>query len=85
MEIELRCDLGGQYDDRYHLIEQTRRRKSGSRLQGCPYEICGRRFFSKWILEAGHQPHNHPPSQDTRSHPLPRMNIPLDNEVVDNF
>ena len=70
--VDLRCDLGGEYENRLGLTEESRKRETGSRLQGCPFELRGRRRGEKWVLLTHMGEHNHQPAADISGHAAAR-------------
>ena len=69
--IWLKCDRGGNYENRRNITPDQRKRKRGeSRLVGCPFKIVASiRKDGTWHLETENQEHNHEPSGDLSVHP----------------
>ncbi len=40
-KVYLQCDRGGRYRNRRHLTDETRRRRTGTRLINCPFSAIG--------------------------------------------
>ncbi|KAI7872876.1 hypothetical protein BDF14DRAFT_1749587 [Spinellus fusiger] len=59
--IDLKCSRGGHYNNRFGLNEESRKRKSTSKLTGCPFTLKGRRRVGVWHLEVSEGSHNHEP------------------------
>uniref|UniRef100_A0A7N0UEN3 methylmalonate-semialdehyde dehydrogenase (CoA acylating) n=1 Tax=Kalanchoe fedtschenkoi TaxID=63787 RepID=A0A7N0UEN3_KALFE len=75
--VVLGCDRGGVYRDRRKPIdessaEHTRKRKSGSRLTNCPFELVGKKDDDVWVLSVKNGMHNHEPIRDISEHPAAR-------------
>jgi len=75
----LKCDRGGSYRNRYHLSDETRQRKTSSRLAGCPFEITCRLKDGVWVVTKVAGSHNHPVGIDLAGHSAVRR--PSPNEV----
>ena len=84
ISIELKCDLGGTYENRLDLTDDTRIRQSGSRLNGCPFKAFGRKRSGAWFLSFGEE-HSHPPSDDLRGHAAARRLTPSGRETVNRM
>lgn len=67
--VYLQCDRGGSYRNRHHLEENQRRRKTGSRLTGCPFSAVGTSVQDVWFLRVREKDHNHDPSAAPTAHP----------------
>ncbi|CAM8977225.1 unnamed protein product [Rhodiola kirilowii] len=83
--VVLGCDRGGVYRDRRKPIdessaEQARKRKSGSRLTNCPFELVGKKEDDVWVLTVKNGLHNHEPIRDISEHPAARRFS--ENEVI---
>lgn len=68
------CDRGGNYRSTNIPLEE-RKKKSASRLIGCPFEIWGKKIKRSeglWKLEIKNLCHNHEPSTDMSGHPICR-------------
>ncbi|KAL2460366.1 Methylmalonate-semialdehyde dehydrogenase [acylating] [Abeliophyllum distichum] len=75
--VVLGCDRGGVYRDRRKSIddasgEHARKRKSGSRLTNCPFELVGKKEDGLWVLTVKNGSHNHEPMKDISEHPSAR-------------
>lgn len=75
--VILGCDRGGVYRNRRKaveesLAEQARKRKTGSRLTNCPFEVVGKKDDGLWILTIKNGTHNHEPLKDILEHPSAR-------------
>ena len=72
--VVLGCDRGGCYRNKYKLTLEDRKRKSGSRLINCPFELRGKKQENGfWTLEMQNTLHNHEPSVDMSGHPSCRQ------------
>lgn len=72
--VVLGCDRGGVYRDRRKPVEEgsgerQRKRKSGSRLTNCPFELVGKKEDGLWVLTVKNGSHNHEPMKDISEHP----------------
>ncbi|KAL6517585.1 Methylmalonate-semialdehyde dehydrogenase [acylating], mitochondrial [Orobanche minor] len=75
--VVLGCDRGGVYRDRRKPVDETsgehmRKRKSGSRLTNCPFELLGKKEDGLWVLTVKNGSHNHEPLKDMSEHPSAR-------------
>ncbi|KAK6135467.1 hypothetical protein DH2020_030792 [Rehmannia glutinosa] len=75
--VVLGCDRGGVYRDRRKPVDETsgehmRKRKSGSRLTNCPFELVGKKEDGLWVLTVKNGSHNHEPMKDMSEHPSAR-------------
>ncbi|KAL7157051.1 hypothetical protein ABFS83_02G051800 [Erythranthe nasuta] len=75
--VVLGCDRGGVYRDRRKAIDESsgehlRKRKSGSRLTNCPFELVGKKEDGLWVLTVKNGSHNHEPMKDMSEHPSAR-------------
>lgn len=70
----LKCDRGGQYENRRNLTpEQRKRKRSDSRLLGCPFRMLAVvRKDGVWKVSTENPDHNHGPSDDLSQHPTLR-------------
>ena len=67
--IVLKCDRGGTYRNPLDLTNETRSRKSHTRLTGCPFEIvCSARLEGIWAIRKIIDTHNHPLSTNIAGH-----------------
>ncbi|GFY95578.1 aldehyde dehydrogenase 6B2 [Actinidia rufa] len=76
-DVILGCDRGGVYRNRRKPIEessaeQSRRKKTGSRLTNCPFECVGKKDDDLWVLTIKNGAHNHEPLKDISEHPSAR-------------
>lgn len=75
-QVTLGCDLGGSYrphSSHSALPTTSRRRKTSSKLQGCPFKVYGHREKTgEWTLRIQDATHNHPPPTDLNRHPMAR-------------
>lgn len=63
----LGCDRGGNYRNKLKFTLEDRKRKSGSRLINCPFELRDKKKQNEfWTLNTSH---NHEPSVDMFGHP----------------
>ncbi|KAM0012369.1 putative methylmalonate-semialdehyde dehydrogenase (CoA acylating) [Helianthus debilis subsp. tardiflorus] len=75
--VVLGCQRGGVYRNRRKTIddgtsELIRKRKSGSRLTNCPFELVGKKDDGFWVLSVKNGSHNHEPLSDITQHPSAR-------------
>ena len=64
------CDRGGTYHNTHTITEESQKRKSGSHLINCPFEVRGnRKSYGSWSLRVINALHNHEPSQELSNHP----------------
>ncbi|KAL6505266.1 hypothetical protein OROGR_025083 [Orobanche gracilis] len=75
--VLLGCDRGGVYRDRRKPVDETsgehmRKRKSGSRLTNCSFELLGKKEDGLWVLTVKNGSHNHEPMKDMSEHPSAR-------------
>ncbi|KAI7745983.1 hypothetical protein M8C21_026847, partial [Ambrosia artemisiifolia] len=75
--VVLGCQRGGVYRNRRKTIddgtsELVRKRKSGSRLTNCPFELVGKKDDGFWVLSVKNGSHNHEPLSDITQHPSAR-------------
>ncbi|EPS64388.1 hypothetical protein M569_10393, partial [Genlisea aurea] len=75
--VVLGCDRGGVYRDRRKHADESsgenvRKRKSGSRLTNCPFELVGKKEDGLWFLTVRNGSHNHEPMRDISEHPSAR-------------
>lgn len=71
--VVLGCDRGGNYRNRLNLTDETRQRRTGSRLIGCPFELVGgKNNEGMWELKVKNGEHNHPRSENMAGHPSAR-------------
>ena len=70
----LKCDRGGQYENRRNLTpDQRKRKRSDSRLLGCPFRMLAVvRKDGVWKVSTENAEHNHGPSEDLTQHPTLR-------------
>ncbi|XP_051142888.1 methylmalonate-semialdehyde dehydrogenase [acylating], mitochondrial-like isoform X2 [Andrographis paniculata] len=75
--VVLGCDRGGVYRDRRKPVDEAsgahlRKRKSGSRLTNCPFEVVGKKEDGLWVLTVKNGSHNHEPLKNISEHPSAR-------------
>ncbi|XP_022727297.1 methylmalonate-semialdehyde dehydrogenase [acylating], mitochondrial-like isoform X6 [Durio zibethinus] len=75
--VVLGCDRGGVYRNRRKPVDESaaeciRRRKTGSRLTNCPFEVVGKKDDGLWVLTVKNGTHNHEPLKDIAEHPSAR-------------
>lgn len=75
--VVLGCDRGGVYRNRRKAVEIdstecARKRKTGSRLTNCPFELLGKKDDGVWVLTIKVGTHNHEPLNDISEHPSAR-------------
>lgn len=75
--VVLGCDRGGVYRNRRKPIDESaaeciRRRRTGSRLTNCPFEVVGKKDDGLWVLTVKNGTHNHEPLKDIAEHPSAR-------------
>lgn len=75
--VVLGCDRGGVYRNRRKLVDESsaehvRKRKTGSRLTNCPFEVVGKKEDGLWVLAIKNGEHNHDPIRDISEHPSSR-------------
>ncbi|KAL6505270.1 Methylmalonate-semialdehyde dehydrogenase [acylating], mitochondrial [Orobanche gracilis] len=75
--VLLGCDRGGVYRDRRKPVDETsgehmRKRKSGSRLTNCSFDLLGKKEDGLWVLTVKNGSHNHEPMKDMSEHPSAR-------------
>ena len=70
----LKCDRGGTYENRRNLTpDQRKRKRSDSRLLGCPFRMLASvKKDGRWRVETEVSEHNHPASEDLSAHPTLR-------------
>ena len=70
----LKCDRGGKYENRRNLTpDQRKRKRSDSRLLGCPFRVLAVvRKDGIWKVQVEIGEHNHGPSDDPTQHPTLR-------------
>ncbi|XP_019165509.1 PREDICTED: methylmalonate-semialdehyde dehydrogenase [acylating], mitochondrial-like isoform X1 [Ipomoea nil] len=75
--VVLGCDRGGVYRNRRKHADETscehpRKRKTGSRLTNCPFELQGKKVDGLWVLTVKNASHNHEALKDISEHPSAR-------------
>ncbi|XP_016468912.1 methylmalonate-semialdehyde dehydrogenase [acylating], mitochondrial isoform X2 [Nicotiana tabacum] len=75
--VVLGCDRGGVYRNRRKPVDETssgqsRKRKMGSRLTNCPFELVGKKEDGLWVLTVKDGSHNHEALKDISEHPSAR-------------
>ena len=83
----LKCDRGGQYENRRNLTPDQRKRKRGdSRLLGCPFKMLAIvRKDGVWRLQTEIAEHNHGPSEDLSLHPTLRRLTDAQTQKVNDM
>lgn len=88
-QVWLRCDLGGSYKKSMNPSTTSRKRKSASRLQNCPFQLYGRRTQDgSWVLKVQEPRHNHEAvreSQQMIQHPIARRLTLAQKLLVDEL
>lgn len=75
--VHLQCTRGGHERNTHKLTDDSRRRTTASRRQGCPFRCRGsRQRDGTWVLVMLNDEHTHPPSTDPRVHPQHRQLTP---------
>ncbi|CAG8696391.1 10298_t:CDS:2 [Cetraspora pellucida] len=81
-KVYLGCDRGGSYRNRLNLTDETRKKKTSSRLINCPFSVCGKEENGLWMLSIRNPNHNHGPLENIMAHPtLRRMNKQAQDQV----
>ncbi|KAF2294234.1 hypothetical protein GH714_008441 [Hevea brasiliensis] len=75
--VILGCDKGGVYGNRRKAIDQSAvehscKRKTGSQLTNCAFEVVGKKDDGSWVLPVKNGTHNHEPLKDISEHPSAR-------------
>lgn len=75
--VVLGCDRGGVYRNRRKPTDESsadhvRKRKTGSRLTNCPFEVVGKKEDGLWVLTIKNGEHNHEPIRNISEHPSSR-------------
>ncbi|KAK4789647.1 hypothetical protein SAY86_016951 [Trapa natans] len=84
--VVLGCDRGGVYRNRRKVVDEssevqnTRQRKTCSRLTNCPFEAVGKKDEGLWVLTVRNGAHNHDPISNIAEHPSARRLS--ENEVL---
>ena len=83
----LKCDRGGQYENRRNLTPDQRKRKRGdSRLLGCPFKMLAIvRKDGIWRVQTEIAEHNHGPSEDLSLHPTLRRLTEAQTQKVNDM
>lgn len=83
----LKCDRGGQYENRRNLTPDQRKRKRGdSRLLGCPFKMLAIvRKDGLWRVQTEIAEHNHGPSEDLSLHPTLRRLTEAQTQKVNDM
>ena len=68
--VILGCDCGGEYCPHYGVTDETRLRNTCTRLQGCPFTVCGKRKNDIWFLTIQNPLHNHKPIYVSSAYPI---------------
>lgn len=75
--VVLGCDRGGVYRNRRKTVDESsgeiaRKRKTGSRLTNCPFELLGKKEDGLWVLSVKNGSHNHEALKNLSEHPSAR-------------
>lgn len=75
--VVLGCDRGGVYRNRRKTVDESsgeiaRKRKTGSRLTNCPFELLGKKEDGLWVLSVKNGSHNHEALKNLSDHPSAR-------------
>ncbi len=81
-KVYLGCDRGGAYRNRMHLTDATRRRRTGSRLIGCPFSLVGVSLNGTWHLYVRDEQQNHAASTTTSQHPTLQRLSPMQRAEI---
>ena len=83
----LKCDRGGVYENRRNLTpEQRKRKRSDSRLLGCPFRMLAVvRKDGVWRVTTENPEHNHDPSEDLSVHPTLRRLTEAQSQKVNEM
>ena len=83
----LKCDRGGLYENRRNLTpEQRKRKRSDSRLLGCPFRMLAVvRKDGVWRVSTENSEHNHDPSEDLSVHPTLRRLTEAQSQKVNEM
>ena len=83
----LKCDRGGVYENRRNLTpEQRKRKRSDSRLLGCPFRMLAVvRKDGVWRVTTENPEHNHSPSEDLSVHPTLRRLTEAQSQKVNEM
>jgi hypothetical protein len=66
--LVLKCDRGGSYINRLMLTDETRQRKTHTRLNDCPFLITCTSRKGIWAVRKMVDQHNHPVALDLSGH-----------------
>lgn len=80
--IYIGCDRGGQYRDRVNAPTGAKRRKTSTRLIGCPFRLYAAKRDDKWHLKVHDSSHNHPPDPTMIAHPTARKLTPQQRQNI---
>lgn len=83
----LKCDRGGVYENRRNLTpDQRKRKRSDSRLLGCPFRMLAVvRKDGVWRVSTENPEHNHEPSEDLSVHPTLRRLTEAQSQKVNDM
>ena len=70
--VFLACSRGGSYRNRLGLSENQRRRRTGSKKDGCGFTLRGQLVNRLWRLTTTNDTHNHPPARSQDADPRHR-------------
>lgn len=78
--VYLHCDRSGIYFDRINAPDGTKRRRTSTRRQNCPFLVYGsRQKDSNWLIKVRNSTHNHPADFSMIGHPIARRFTPEQN------
>ena len=81
--VYLRCDIGGNYNERTKVTDETRQRATSTRAIDCPFELYGKMMKDgQWRLTINNANHNHEASEDISGHPSSRRLNEADYQKV---
>lgn len=83
-KVIFKCYYGVTYVNRLNLIQETRKRKTSSRLLGCQFQVTAR--FSKisglWTIRSVEEHHNHDVSENQGGVSIARRLTSEEKQVV---
>ncbi|GJS13366.1 FAR1-related sequence 5-like protein [Tanacetum coccineum] len=80
-EIDLKCDLSGEYK------EKESSKDTATRKTNCPFMLVGKYswVYNGWVLSVICDEHNHPPAQHMEAHPYARRLITHEYRLVEDL
>jgi hypothetical protein len=84
-KVWFKCDVGGQHRNPEGLTDETRKRKTSTRLSGCPFKISSYLGAKDqlWHVTPHELSHNHEASSDLSGHSIARrLNIEEKKAVI---